>query len=111
MRSIKTKQWTDSSRNEVVRCLGNMLFSVSPKPSRMHCTEVAKKLVMKYPSTRDELGNGYVSLKCFEICLIYLEIILCSLLHCDMHIIIYVDLLNLKNFVNGMEFFYLYMYF
>ncbi|XP_065907919.1 uncharacterized protein [Dysidea avara] len=61
MKSIKTKYWTDSSRNEIVRCLGNLLFSVSSKPSRFHCAEIAKKLILKYPSTRDELGNGYQS--------------------------------------------------
>ena len=61
MKSIKNKCITDSTRNEIVRVLANSLFSVSQKPSRQQCDEVAKKLILKFPSTKDELGNGYVS--------------------------------------------------
>ena len=59
--AIKYKTFTDSARNEVVRSLVNLLFTVSSKPSRPHCDDLAKKFIMKYPSSKDELGKGYVS--------------------------------------------------
>ena len=61
MQVIKNKTLTDSARNEVVRSLANLLFTVSSKPSHPHCNDLAKKFIMKYPSSKDELGNGYVS--------------------------------------------------
>ena len=61
MQAIKNKTFTDNAHNEVVRSLVNLLFTVSSKPSRPHCDDLAKKFIMKYPSSKDELGNGYVS--------------------------------------------------
>ena len=61
MQSFKAKCITDSTRNEIIRVLANLLFSLSSKPGRHHCNEIAKKLVLKFPSTKDQLGNGYVS--------------------------------------------------
>lgn len=60
MQSIRNRSISDSTRNEMVRVLANLLFSVSPKPTRQQCNEIAKKLILKYPATKDELGNGYV---------------------------------------------------
>jgi len=52
---------SDSTRNEIIRILGNLLFS---NPTRQQCDEIAKRLILKYPSTKGELGNGYVRQYC-----------------------------------------------
>ena len=44
MWSIKRKCLTDSARNEVVRSLVNMLFTIAIKPSRSQCNDLARKL-------------------------------------------------------------------
>ena len=64
MQSIINRFILDSTRNEMVRVLANPLFSLSPKPTRQQCNEMAKRLILKYPSTKDELGNGYVRQYC-----------------------------------------------
>ena len=61
MQSIRNKSFSDSARNEVIRSLVNMLFTIATKPSRSQCDDLAKKFILKYPSSKDELGNGYVS--------------------------------------------------
>lgn len=65
MQSIRNKCVSDSARNEMVRVLVNVLFSSSPKPTRQQCNEMAQKLVLKYPSTKDKIGNGYVRQYCY----------------------------------------------
>ena len=59
---IVTKNLTGSVRNEIVRTLVHLLFSKFKKPSRINCEEFARKLILKYPFMKDDLGNGYVSL-------------------------------------------------
>lgn len=53
---------SDSARHEIIRTLVNLLFSRTKKPSKCDCEEVARKLIVKYPFVKDDLGNGYVSL-------------------------------------------------
>ena len=76
MQCLNDKYLTDSARNEMVRCLVNLLFSISHKPARSLCEEMARKLILKYPSVKDELGNGYVSL-CLSCVYIAHKIYLC----------------------------------
>lgn len=49
-------------RNEMVRDLVTQMYAVWQNPSRQNCTEVAKKLVKKYPFMKDEGASvsGYV---------------------------------------------------
>ncbi len=61
---LQEKNFSNSARNDIVRTLVGLLFSKSPKPSRVQCEDLAKKLILKYPFARDDLGNGYV---CYHI--------------------------------------------
>ena len=44
----------------MIRSLVGILFSVSQKPTRSQCDELAQKLILKHPAIKDEQGNGYV---------------------------------------------------
>ena len=55
MQSIRNKCVLDSARNEMVRVLVNVLFSLSPKPTRQQCNEMAQKLVLLRQKTRLEM--------------------------------------------------------
>lgn len=61
---LKEGYVTDSVRNEMVRSLVNQLFARSTKPSRAQCDNLARKLILKYPFLKDDMGNGYVSILC-----------------------------------------------
>ena len=52
---------SDSARNMMIRTLVNLLFSRDTKPTRSSCEVLARKLVLKYPFLKDDMGNGYVS--------------------------------------------------
>ena len=52
---------TDSARNEIVRSLVNQLSTRASKPTRSQCEKFARKLILKYPFVKDDMGNGYVS--------------------------------------------------
>ena len=58
---LKSECLTASARNEIVRTLVSILFSKSSRPSRSDCEAVARKLILKYPFAKDDLGCGYVS--------------------------------------------------
>lgn len=58
---LKEECLTDSARNEIVRSLVNQLFARASKPSRSQCEEFARKLILKYPFVKDDIGTGYVS--------------------------------------------------
>ncbi len=58
---IDEKCMSDSARQEIIRNLVNLLFTRSKKPTRYECEHFARKLIMKYPFMKDDLGNGYVS--------------------------------------------------
>ena len=38
-----------------------LISKVGPKPIRNHCEQVARKLILKYPFMKDDMGDGYVS--------------------------------------------------
>ena len=39
----------------------NQLFARASKPTRFQCEDLARKLILKYPFVKDDMGNGYVS--------------------------------------------------
>ena len=45
----------------MVRSLVNLLFAKDTKPSRANCENLARRLILKYPFLKDDMGNGYVS--------------------------------------------------
>ena len=60
--NIQDQALSDSSCNEIVRTLVNMLFSQGRgKPNRSQCDNLARKLILKYPFAKDDMGTGYVS--------------------------------------------------
>lgn len=63
--AIKDHFLSVSARNNIVRTLASHLFSKVNKPTRSHCDDRARKIILKYPFFRDDLGNGYVSTVCF----------------------------------------------
>lgn len=58
---LEDKCLTNGARNEIVRTLVHLLFAKVSKPTRLQCEDLARKLIMKYPFIKDDLGNGYVS--------------------------------------------------
>lgn len=58
---IKGRCLTDSARSEIIRVLVTQLFASSRKPTRDDCNCHARKLILKYPFMKDDMGNGYVS--------------------------------------------------
>lgn len=56
---------SDSARCEIVRALVNQLFARTRKPARVDCEHHARKLILKYPFMKDDMGNGYVSMKSY----------------------------------------------
>ena len=59
---IASKTLTDNARQEIKRTLVSQLFARSSRPDRSDCDQIARKLILKYPFMKDDLGNGYVSL-------------------------------------------------
>ena len=57
---ISSKHLTDNARAEIKRTLVNQLFARSSKPDRSDCDQIARKLILKYPFMKDDIGNGYV---------------------------------------------------
>ena len=59
---IKEKMLTTSARCEIVRTLVNQLFArFGKKPTRAQCEDCSRRLILKYPLFKDDMGNGYVS--------------------------------------------------
>lgn len=58
---IRSHCLTDSARSEIIRVLVTQLFAHSRKPSRVDCEQQARKLILKYPFMKDDMGIGYVS--------------------------------------------------
>ena len=59
---LREESLTDSARNQIVRSLVNQLFARASKPTRLQCEQLARKLILKYPFVKDDMGNGYVSI-------------------------------------------------
>lgn len=59
---IGEKMLSDSARNDIIRTLVSQLFArIGKKPSRAECEDCSRKLILKYPMFKDDMGNGYVS--------------------------------------------------
>lgn len=54
---ISSKHLTDNARAEIKRTLVNQLFARSSKPDRSDCDQIARKLILKYPFMKDDIGN------------------------------------------------------
>ena len=62
---IKKKDLTPECRSDITRTLVTLMISkVGPKPSRTDCEQVARRLILKYPFMKDDIGDGYVSYNC-----------------------------------------------
>ena len=46
----------------MVRSLVTQLFAKADKPTRFQCECLARRLILRYPFLKDDLGNGYVSI-------------------------------------------------
>lgn len=58
---IRNQSLEESARCEIVRALVSLLFSRFAKPTREQCGSLARKLILKHPFMKDDMGNGYVS--------------------------------------------------
>ena len=60
----KAKELTNELRSEILRDLVTQMYACCEKIQKSFCTDVAKKLIAKYPFMRDrgEGVTGYVSL-------------------------------------------------
>ena len=67
----------DSACNAIVKTLVNQLFARSIKPTRLECEGLARRLILKYPFVKDDLGNGYVS-DCVEVICLSCDMIFLS---------------------------------
>ena len=54
---LKEECLTDSARNEIVRSLVNQLFARASKPMSSQCEELARKLIVKHPFVKDNMGK------------------------------------------------------
>lgn len=62
IKCINEKSLSTECRNDIVRTLVSMLISkVGPKPTKSHCEQAARKLILKHPFMKDDMGDGYVS--------------------------------------------------
>lgn len=62
IKCIHEKSLSTECRNDIVRTLVSMLISrVGPKPTKSQCEQVARKLILKHPFMKDDMGDGYVS--------------------------------------------------
>ena len=67
-RCIKSCALDSEARRDICRTLVTLLvMKHGAKPSKSHCQEVARRLILKYPFMADDIGSGYVS------ALIYVE--------------------------------------
>ena len=55
---LNEKCINDSAKNMMVRSLVNLLFAKDTKPSRANCENLARRLILKYPFLKDDMGNG-----------------------------------------------------
>lgn len=60
--TCKAKKLSNELRSEIVKDLVTQMYACSEKIEKSFCTDVAKKLTVKYPFMRDKGGvTGYVS--------------------------------------------------
>ena len=58
---LSKKQMPPDVRNAFVRELIVHMYSYGGRPSRIFCSFVARRIILKYPFLRDAAGNGFVS--------------------------------------------------
>lgn len=58
---INRKVLTCESRLDIIRTLVTLMNKFGPPATKHQMEEVARKLVLKYPFMKDDLGSGYVS--------------------------------------------------
>ena len=62
MKCIEEKKLTPRSRKEIVQTLVTLLITnVGSNVGRAECETVARRLILKYPFMRDDIGTAYVS--------------------------------------------------
>ena len=62
VKCIENKELTPEGRNFIIRNLVTLTMArVGPKITKNHCELVSRKLILKYPFMKDDIGNGYVS--------------------------------------------------
>ena len=62
MECIKEKKMNHTARKEIVQTLVTLLIAkFGSNPSKAQCETVARRLILKYPFMRDDIGTGYVS--------------------------------------------------
>ena len=59
--AIKTGVLTKSSRVEIIGALATRVLQYTRTPIPLEYQTVCKKLIEKYPTLQDPVGNGYVS--------------------------------------------------
>ena len=53
---------TTATRSDIVRTLVTLLTSkYGSKPTQQQIEDLARKLILKFPWMKDDIGNGYVS--------------------------------------------------
>ena len=61
---INRKILTKESRSDIVRTLVTLTIAkYGSRPTRNHCQQFARQLILQYPFLKDDIGNGYVSAK------------------------------------------------
>ena len=59
---IDAKVLNKESRNDITRTLVTLIVAKhGSNPGKAKCEEVSRKLILKYPFMKDDLGSGYVS--------------------------------------------------
>ena len=63
MTCIEDKKVTPRARKEIIQTLVTLLITkVGSNHNRSQCETVARRLILKYPFMRDDIGTGYVSI-------------------------------------------------
>ena len=58
---IDAKVMSKESRGDISRTLVTLMTAkYGSNPGRTRCEEIARKLILKYPFMKDDLGSGYV---------------------------------------------------
>ena len=64
VKCIEDKKLTKEGRNFIIRTLITLMMArIGPKVTKNHCELVSRKLILKYPFMKDDMGSGYVSNK------------------------------------------------
>ena len=60
--AVLGKKLSPRARKEIVQTLVTLLITkVGSNPTRAQCESIGRRLILKYPLMRDDIGTGYVS--------------------------------------------------